>query len=127
MVRADGLPKPEIRWFLNGKPIIENENHKIETHTETQVTSTLSVNNYSESDVGIVSIGVSSKIRNYILIIYSIKFSLLMSLERQKLQHAFRCFKRLLPLAKNWNVPKKSTKENLWNSKQKLLEVQNQQ
>lgn len=55
MVRADGLPKPEIRWFLNGKPITEDFNHQIQTQTETQVISSLTVSNYSEDDVGIVS------------------------------------------------------------------------
>lgn len=55
MVRADGLPKPDIRWFLNGKPIIADEHHLIDTHKETQVTSSLTINNYSEDDIGIVS------------------------------------------------------------------------
>lgn len=52
MVRADGLPKPEIRWFLNGKLVEENESHKIVTNTETQVTSNLTVTGYSGDDVG---------------------------------------------------------------------------
>lgn len=55
MVRADGLPKPEIKWFLNGKEIVEDANHKIATSTDAQVTSTLSVTHYSEADVGLVS------------------------------------------------------------------------
>lgn len=55
MVRADGLPKPEIRWYLDGKPIIEDEDHKIKTHSEAQVTSSLSITNYGEKDSGIVS------------------------------------------------------------------------
>ncbi|XP_045464007.1 obscurin isoform X4 [Harmonia axyridis] len=52
MVRADGLPKPEIKWFFNAKPLIEDENHKIETHTETQVTSCLRIKNYNKDDIG---------------------------------------------------------------------------
>lgn len=55
MVRADGLPKPEIKWYLNGKEIVEDENHKIVTSTDAQVTSTLSVTNYSQSDDGTVN------------------------------------------------------------------------
>ncbi|XP_023017381.2 obscurin isoform X4 [Leptinotarsa decemlineata] len=52
MVRADGLPKPEIRWSLNGKPITEDANHKIETVTETQVTSKLTVIGFDEGFAG---------------------------------------------------------------------------
>lgn len=52
MVRADGLPKPEIRWFLNGNPVIEDENHKIVTNTDAQVTSTLTVTGFRVVDVG---------------------------------------------------------------------------
>lgn len=55
MVRADGLPKPEIRWYLDGKSIIEDESHKITTHSEAQVTSSLTISNYNEKDSGIVS------------------------------------------------------------------------
>ncbi|CAG9815908.1 unnamed protein product, partial [Phaedon cochleariae] len=53
MVRADGLPKPEIRWFLNGKRIVEDENHKIETVAEAQVTSKLRILNFDELNSGI--------------------------------------------------------------------------
>lgn len=54
MVRADGLPKPQIRWFLNDNPLTEDANHKIEGHTEAQVTSTLTVTNFNEADSGMV-------------------------------------------------------------------------
>lgn len=53
-VRADGLPKPKIQWLLNGKPVLEDINHKIETHGEAQVTSDLTISNYSDDDIGIV-------------------------------------------------------------------------
>ncbi|XP_064214160.1 obscurin isoform X5 [Tribolium castaneum] len=53
MVRADGLPKPQIRWLLNGKPIVEDEKHKIESHADAQVTSTLTVSDFNDSDSGI--------------------------------------------------------------------------
>lgn len=55
MVRADGLPKPEIKWYLNGKEIAEDANHKIVTASDAQVTSTLTVTNYNAKDAGIVS------------------------------------------------------------------------
>lgn len=52
MVRADGLPKPEIKWFLNGDVIKEDQNHKIETKCDTQVTSGLVVTNFNKKDSG---------------------------------------------------------------------------
>lgn len=55
MVRADGLPKPEIRWYLDGKPVTEDDRHKIKTHGEAQVTSSLTITDYNEIDSGIVS------------------------------------------------------------------------
>lgn len=62
-VRADGLPKPEIRWFLNGKPIVEDEHHKISTESGTQVTSELTITNYSEADAGIVRLLFSNVLK----------------------------------------------------------------
>lgn len=56
MVRADGLPKPEIRWYCNGKPIQEDAKHKIETQTEKQVTSKLTITDFDEANTGIVSV-----------------------------------------------------------------------
>ncbi|CAG9826983.1 unnamed protein product [Diabrotica balteata] len=53
MVRADGLPKPEIRWFFNGKPIVEDDNRKIVTTSDAQVTSKLIITNFDESTAGI--------------------------------------------------------------------------
>ncbi|XP_028138821.2 obscurin isoform X8 [Diabrotica virgifera virgifera] len=53
MVRADGLPKPEIRWFFNGKPITEDDNRKIVTTSDAQVTSKLIIKNFGESTAGI--------------------------------------------------------------------------
>lgn len=54
MVRADGLPKPEIKWYCNGKPINNDEHYSIETVAETQVTSKLRITNFEEENSGIV-------------------------------------------------------------------------
>ncbi|KAJ8919920.1 hypothetical protein NQ315_006449 [Exocentrus adspersus] len=53
MVRADGLPKPEIKWYCNGKPIENDSKHRIETHAETQVTSKLTITDFDEANAGI--------------------------------------------------------------------------
>lgn len=55
MVRADGLPKPEIKWYLNGKLISEDGQHKIESSSEMQVTSKLTISNFDDVLSGIVS------------------------------------------------------------------------
>ncbi|KAF5286087.1 hypothetical protein FQA39_LY16433 [Lamprigera yunnana] len=52
MVRADGLPKPEIKWFFNGKPLQEDAIHQVVTRTDMQVTSTLKITNYNIDDSG---------------------------------------------------------------------------
>ncbi|KAB0792164.1 hypothetical protein PPYR_14123 [Photinus pyralis] len=52
MVRADGLPKPEIKWFFNGVPLQEDDRHRIETKADTQVTSSLTITGYHKEDSG---------------------------------------------------------------------------
>lgn len=59
MVRADGLPKPEVHWFFNGKPVQEDGNHKIATKddvSDMQVTSTLTITGYNKEDSGQVNL-----------------------------------------------------------------------
>lgn len=56
MVRADGLPKPQIRWYCNDKQVVEHEHHQIVTNVDAQVTSTLTITDYNEGDIGIVLI-----------------------------------------------------------------------
>lgn len=60
MVRADGLPKPEIKWYCNGKLISNDDKHSIQTITETQVTSKLTIVDFDQENAGIVSIGLSN-------------------------------------------------------------------
>lgn len=59
MVRADGLPKPDIKWYCNGKPITNDEHHSIDTTKETQVTSKLIITNFDEENAGIVSFNLA--------------------------------------------------------------------
>lgn len=58
-VRADGLPKPDIKWYCNGKPITNDENHSIESTKEAQVTSKLIITNFDEENAGIVSFNMA--------------------------------------------------------------------
>lgn len=73
MVRADGLPKPEIKWYCNGKPISNDENHFIETITETQVTSKLTITNFGEENAGIVSTNKVKHLGYNFFLFFSIK------------------------------------------------------
>ncbi|VEN40603.1 unnamed protein product [Callosobruchus maculatus] len=51
-VRADGLPKPEIRWYCNDKLIQENDQCKIKTAGEAQVTSELTIKDFDLANSG---------------------------------------------------------------------------
>ncbi|CAH1967610.1 unnamed protein product [Acanthoscelides obtectus] len=51
-VRADGLPKPEIRWYCNDKPVEENDQCTIKTAGEAQVTSELTIKNFDLANSG---------------------------------------------------------------------------
>ena len=57
MVRADGLPRPELTWFLNGKEIVNAPELKMVVNAESQISSHLTITNYNEKDSGYVSIG----------------------------------------------------------------------
>lgn len=50
--RSEGVPRPEARWLLNGKPVVEDERHKIVTHLDGQVVSELTIIHFNKEDVG---------------------------------------------------------------------------
>ncbi|XP_022920655.2 obscurin isoform X3 [Onthophagus taurus] len=59
MVRADGLPRPTITWFLNDKVIEEGSalgEMKIVANTESQVSSYLTITDFGEKDAGIYKV-----------------------------------------------------------------------
>nr|CAH7742463.1 unnamed protein product [Callosobruchus chinensis] len=51
-VRADGLPKPEIRWYCNEKLIQQNDQCTIKTAGEAQVTSELTIKDFDLANSG---------------------------------------------------------------------------
>ncbi|XP_041975025.1 obscurin-like isoform X3 [Aricia agestis] len=51
-VRCDGVPKPEVQWYLGGKRIDDDDRHKITTTVEGQVDSQLEIKNFNASDAG---------------------------------------------------------------------------
>lgn len=54
-VRCDGVPKPEVRWFLNGKQVVNDERHTVTTEVGGQVDSELEIKHFNSSDAGKVS------------------------------------------------------------------------
>ncbi|KAI4471482.1 immunoglobulin i-set domain [Holotrichia oblita] len=52
MVRADGLPRPQLTWYLNNKPIENAPELKTVENTESQVTSYLTITDFNEKDSG---------------------------------------------------------------------------
>lgn len=55
MVRADGLPRPDIKWYVNDKEITEAPGLIFATTSDRQLTSSLIITDYQEKDAGIVS------------------------------------------------------------------------
>lgn len=51
-VRCDGVPKPQVKWFLNGKEIVNDERHTITTQVGGQVDSELEIKHFDSSDAG---------------------------------------------------------------------------
>lgn len=56
MVRADGLPKPEIKWYCNDKLITNDDHYTINTTSDMQVTSKLIIKDFEEAHAGVVSL-----------------------------------------------------------------------
>lgn len=51
-VRADGVPRPELRWLVDGRQVREDARHLIATTTEPQVVSELTVTGFTSQDGG---------------------------------------------------------------------------
>lgn len=55
-VRCDGVPKPNVKWFLNGKEITNDDRHTITTEVGGQVDSELEIKHFNASDSGKVNL-----------------------------------------------------------------------
>ncbi|XP_066993446.2 obscurin isoform X3 [Anabrus simplex] len=51
-VRVNGVPKPQVKWFKDGKELQSGSRLTIETDSEVLVSSSLSIQHFEESDVG---------------------------------------------------------------------------
>ncbi|XP_013175917.1 PREDICTED: muscle M-line assembly protein unc-89-like isoform X4 [Papilio xuthus] len=51
-VRCDGVPKPEVRWFVNDKQVVNDERHTVTTEVGGQVDSELEIKHFNPSDAG---------------------------------------------------------------------------
>lgn len=54
-MRCDGVPKPQVKWYLNGKEITNDDRHTITTEVGGQVDSELEIKHFGASDAGKVS------------------------------------------------------------------------
>ncbi|XP_063238451.1 obscurin isoform X6 [Bacillus rossius redtenbacheri] len=59
-VRANGVPKPQIKWFKDGKELTSGGRLTIETDSEVLVSSSLSIAHFEESDEGKYSVTASN-------------------------------------------------------------------
>ncbi|XP_050523343.1 obscurin isoform X48 [Daktulosphaira vitifoliae] len=55
-VRVNGVPKPKVTWYKNNEVIIPNLRMSIHTNEEGQVKSVLTIDHFSEVDVGSFSV-----------------------------------------------------------------------
>ncbi|XP_049774558.1 obscurin [Schistocerca cancellata] len=55
-VRVNGVPKPKITWYKDGKELQSGEHIVIETDSEALVVSSLSIQHFQESDVGVYKV-----------------------------------------------------------------------
>lgn len=51
-VRCDGVPKPEVHWYRDGKEITNDDRHTITTEVGGQVDSELDIKKFNASDAG---------------------------------------------------------------------------
>ncbi|XP_021942907.1 obscurin isoform X3 [Zootermopsis nevadensis] len=59
-VRVNGVPKPLIKWFKDGKELKSEDRLTIETVSEVLVSSCIAIKHFSESDVGKYSVTASN-------------------------------------------------------------------
>ncbi|GLG93475.1 Obscurin [Gryllus bimaculatus] len=55
-VRVNGVPKPKVTWFKDGKELKTGGRITIETDSEVLVSSSLSIKHFEESDIGTYSV-----------------------------------------------------------------------
>lgn len=55
-VRCDGVPKPDVIWYRDGKEITNDDRHKVTTEVGGQVDSELEIKKFNSSDAGKVSL-----------------------------------------------------------------------
>ncbi|XP_023945008.2 obscurin isoform X6 [Bicyclus anynana] len=63
-VRCDGVPKPNVKWFLNCKEVTNDDRHVITTEVGGQVDSELEIKHFNASDAGrykVVAFSVSGE------------------------------------------------------------------
>ncbi|CAH2049873.1 unnamed protein product, partial [Iphiclides podalirius] len=51
-VRCDGVPKPEVRWHVDGKEVTNDERHTVTTEVGGQVDSELEIKHFTARDAG---------------------------------------------------------------------------
>lgn len=55
-VRCDGVPKPEVRWSVNGRDISNDDRHTVSVTVEGQVDSELAIKHFNADDAGKVQL-----------------------------------------------------------------------
>lgn len=53
-VRCDGVPKPDVKWYLEGKPVENDDRHTVNTEVGGQVDSELEIKHFGAQDAGTV-------------------------------------------------------------------------
>ncbi|XP_059058380.1 obscurin, partial [Achroia grisella] len=51
-VRCDGVPKPEVTWYRDGRPVADDDRHTVRTVVGGQVDSELEIKRFQASDAG---------------------------------------------------------------------------
>ncbi|XP_061385572.1 obscurin isoform X4 [Danaus plexippus] len=59
-VRCDGVPKPDVKWYLEGKPVENDDRHTVNTEVGGQVDSELEIKHFGAQDAGTYTVVASS-------------------------------------------------------------------